>query len=471
MLSVLVCHSYFMRFDPKQRERAKPYPPLATLQAASLLRLAGHEVSLFDAMLAEGIADYKRVLRDRRPDVVLLYEDNYNFLTKMCLAKMREAACEMITLAHRSGARVIASGSDASDAPEPYLTSGADLVLVGEGLVTLLELLPRLARDPTVPCSTLVEGLSGVTRLENSRVAKVNDAAVLPESRLRGFPAWDLVDMDRYREVWERAHGYFSLNMVASRGCPFRCTWCAKPIWGNQYLQRTPVEVAAEMTHLKRLARPDHVWFADDIFALSPQWTHQFAAAVEAADALIPFKMQSRCDLMTRATVADLRRAGCAEVWMGVESGSQEVLDAMEKGTRVRQIFEARENLRRHGIRACYFLQFGYPGETWAEIEKTISVVRQTEPDDIGVSVSYPLPGTGFHEKVSSELGPKENWDDSDDLQMMFQGAFTTDFYRALADALHMEVRLGAAAARDAWNHVFALRESCARKAPLWICC
>jgi anaerobic magnesium-protoporphyrin IX monomethyl ester cyclase len=192
----------------------------------------------------------------------------------------------------------------------------------------------------------------------------------------------------------------------------------------------------------------------------------EFADMVESLGTQIPFKMQSRCDLMTRPTVGALRRAGCAEVWMGVESGAQDVLDAMDKGTRLWQVHEARENLRRHGIRACFFLQFGYPGETWAEIEKTIALVRDTRPDDIGISVSYPLPGTPFHQMVSSQLGPKENWADSDDMDMMFQGAFTTGFYRALADALHIEVREGRAAAEEAWRNVRALKETCARKLP-----
>ena len=185
--------------------------------------------------------------------------------------------------------------------------------------------------------------------------------------------------------------------MVSSRGCPYRCNWCAKPIYGNRYHARSPVSVASEMRYLKARFQPDHIWFADDIFALSPKWTLAFADAVERLDAQVPFKMQSRCDLMTRDTVEALRRAGCAEVWMGAESGSQRILDAMDKGTRVRDIYRARENLRGHGIRACFFLQFGYPGETWNEIEETIRMVRETRPDDIGVSVSYPLPGTRFY--------------------------------------------------------------------------
>jgi len=194
------------------------------------------------------------------------------------------------------------------------------------------------------------------------------------------------------------------------------------------------------MRFLKDRFHPDHLWFADDIFALSPSWTYALADAVEELDAQIPFKMQSRCDLMTRQTVAALRRAGCAEVWMGAESGSQHVLDAMDKGIRVEQIVQARENLRKHGIKAGFFLQFGYPGETREDIRKTIEMVRSTQPDDIGVSVSYPLPGTRFYDLVSLQLGPKKNWTDSGDLSVMFRGRFGSDFYVALRDALHAEV-------------------------------
>ncbi len=275
------------------------------------------------------------------------------------------------------------------------------------------------------------------------------------------LPAWDLVDMDQYRQAWQRAHGYFSLNMVSSRGCPYRCNWCAKPIYGNGYHARSPVSVASELRYLKARFRPDHIWFADDIFALSPKWTLAFADAVERLGAQLPFKMQSRCDLMTRDTVEALRRAGCEEVWMGAESGSQRILDAMDKGSRVSDIYRARENLRRHGIRACFFLQFGYPGETWNEIEETIRMVRETRPDDIGISVSYPLPGTRFYQLVGTQLGQKSNWSDSGDLAMMFRGEYSSEFYRALADALHAEVRGGFHYESSGWERVRELEQAC----------
>ena len=266
MLSILVCHSYFLRLDQKQIARAKPYPPLATLQVVSLLREAGHQVSFFDAMLAEGIEEYHQLLASQAPQLVLFYEDNFNFLSKMCLATMRRAACDMIGSARRANARVIAAGPDVSDAPAPYLRAGADLALVGEGLSSLLELLPRIDSEPAISVEALVRGMSGVASLSGGKVAAASGGRGMALAQTAGLAAWDLVDMQRYRTVWMKAHGYFSLNMAASRGCSFRCTWCSKPIWGNRYLQRSPLEVAAEMAHLKRSFNPDHIWFADDIF-------------------------------------------------------------------------------------------------------------------------------------------------------------------------------------------------------------
>ena len=125
---------------------------------------------------------------------------------------------------------------------------------------------------------------------------------------------------------------------------------------------------------------------------------------------------------------------------MGVESGSQGVLDAMDKGLDLSAVRMARDALKNAGIRACYFLQFGYPGETLIELQQTISFVRETRPDDIGVSFSYPLPGTIFYERVVQQLGHKRNWIHSDDLCIMFHAAYKTEFYLAVRDALHAEV-------------------------------
>jgi anaerobic magnesium-protoporphyrin IX monomethyl ester cyclase len=447
MLSILVCHSYFLRLDQKQIARAKPYPPLATLQVVSLLREAGHRVSFFDAMLAEGIEEYDRLLKADAPQLVLFYEDNFNFLSKMCLATMRRAACDMIGSARLSGARVIAAGPDVSDAPAPYLRAGADLALVGEGLVTLLELLPRLDAQLGADCADLVRGLSGVASLDDGKVVKASGTKGLALAQDAGLAAWDLVDMDRYRTVWMKAHGYFSLNMAASRGCSFRCTWCSKPIWGNQYLQRSPLEVAAEMAHLKRAFNPDHIWFADDIFGFRVDWVAQFATATRAADAQIPFSIQTRADLISERMALALRDAGCKEAWIGAESGSQKILDSMNKGTTVSEILTARARLKSAGIRVGFFIQLGYIDEQLQDILATRDLLASAQPDEIGVSVSYPLPGTKFYDLVKAQLRAKTHWQESNDLDMMFQGTYTSDFYRAVRNLLHDQVALQTAEA------------------------
>jgi anaerobic magnesium-protoporphyrin IX monomethyl ester cyclase len=442
MLSILVCHSYYLRLDQKQVLRAKPYPPLATLQVVSLLRNAGHRVAFFDAMLADGIEEYDRLLRAEQPQVVLFYEDNFNFLSKMCLDTMRRAACDMIATARAAGARVISAGPDVTDAPAPYLDAGADLALIGEGLSVLLEVLPRLDSNPRVSSAELVQGLAGVAVLGDAEIRARGGRTAPALAADVSLAAWDLVDMERYRTVWRKAHGYFSLNMAASRGCPFRCTWCAKPIWGNQYLQRNAAEVAEEMAFLKRSFNPDHIWFADDIFGFRVDWVQEFAASVQAAGASIPFTIQTRADLMSERMAEALREAGCREAWIGAESGSQRVLDAMNKGTTVAEIRVARDRLRAVGIRVGFFIQLGYMGEELEDILATRALLEAARPDEIGVSVSYPLPGTKFYDLVKAQLGGKTHWRESDDLEMMFHGTYTSDFYRSVRNLMHDQVTL-----------------------------
>ena len=237
------------------------------------------------------------------------------------------------------------------------------------------------------------------------------------------------------------------MNMATTRGCPFHCNWCAKPIWGQRYAVRSPENVAAELAWLRAAYRPDHISFVDDIFGLRPGWTRSFADVVRAAGTVTPFKCLSRADLLLRDGEVDaLRAAGCEMVWMGAESGSQKILDAMEKGTQVEQIVEAAARLRAAGIKVGFFLQFGYPGEGPEDIEATRRLVRRCQPDDIGISVSYPLPGTGFYERVRAELGAKQNWVDSGDLAMLYRGPYSTRFYRRLHGVVHKEFRLRRAA-------------------------
>jgi radical SAM superfamily enzyme YgiQ (UPF0313 family) len=437
-MTVLFGQAYFLRFDPKLWAAGQPYPPLGTLYAAAAARARGYDVRLFDAMLAESEADWAASLDRHRPRVAVLYEDSFNYLSKMCLLRMRDAALTMIAAARERGVAIVVAGSDASDHPALYLDRGAAAVISGEGEITLIELLDTMTGRDATPLTDIagVACMSSDGRLIRSRPRDIiRDLDALPR------PAWDLVDVDRYRELWRSRHGYFSMNLVTTRGCPYHCNWCAKPIYGQRYTARSPESVADEIAWLKSAYAPDHLWIVDDIFGLKPGWIEQFADLVVERGIRTPFKCLLRADGVTGAAAEALQRAGCRTAWIGAESGSQRILDAMEKGTRVDQIREATRRLHDRQIEVGFFLQFGYPGETLDDIERTLRMVRECGPDDIGISVSYPLPGTAFYERVRAELGAKQNWVDSSDLAMMYRATYVPDFYRALHALVHAEFR------------------------------
>lgn len=444
---ILLAQPYFLAHDPKQVRKMRPYPPLATLITASVLRQSGRDVALFDAMLSSGEEEFSAVVGSTKPAIVGMLEDNFNFLTKMCTTRRREASLRMIRDAKAAGARVAVNGSDAADAPDLYISAGADAVLLGETDRTFLEVVERWEQDPLADLFD-VPGLALPARavgafapaVKTAPRPFVHDLDALP------FPAWDLVDLGRYREAWTGAHGRLSWNVVTTRGCPFKCNWCAKPLYGMRYAQRSPGNVAEEMARLKQSVGPGHVWFADDIFGLSHRWIERFADELAVRDAVIPFTMQSRVDLMTPSAIEALWRAGAEEVWMGVESGAQKILDAMDKGTTILQVREATRRLKASGIRASWFLQLGYPGEEWPEIVATRELIREERPDDVGVSVAYPLPGTVFYDRVRDQLGDQTHWKDSDELAMLFAGTYTGPFYRRVRDLLHEEAVAASAA-------------------------
>ena len=434
-MKVLFTHSYFLQFDEKQRVQRKPYPPLATIQAASYLRENQFDVALFDTNFSNSAEELIPHLEKEKPDVLVIYDDGFNYLTKMCLTKMREAAFEMIQMARLRNIPVFVSSSDSTDHFEEYLEKGADAVILGEAEETLLEVCKALKENKNP------KEIDGLSRLENGNSIKNKGRKILTDLSSLPLPAWDLINIKPYQDAWS-IHGYFSINLATTRGCPFKCNWCAKPIYGNRYNSRSPQHVVDEIKLIKSLFEFDHIWFCDDIFGLKPNWVQEFSNILVDEGIRIPFKIQSRADLLVKDdTVKSLADAGCDEVWIGAESGSQKILDAMDKGTLVSQIEDGTKLMKKHGIKPCFFLQFGYLSEEWEDIQATFDMLFSLMPHDIGVSVSYPLPGTKFYDVVKTQLGEKANWTDSDELLMMYEGTYSPEFYKKLHRFIHKRVR------------------------------
>ncbi|MDP9048592.1 MAG: B12-binding domain-containing radical SAM protein, partial [Bacteroidota bacterium] len=433
MKKVLFTHSYFLRFDPKQSKSGRPYPPLGTLIAAALMRENDYEVSLFDSMFVDKPDDIIAAINKSDPQFFVVYDDGFNYLTKMCLTNMREAALRMCKLAKAAGCTVIVASSDATDRYADYLQAGVDFVITGEAEHTLLELTNSISGG-----GEDFLGIKGLAYLNEAQVVKTAHRPVLKDLDGLPFPAWDLVDMERYRRTWIKHAGYFSLNMSTTRGCPFKCNWCAKPIYGNRYNSRSPQNVIDEIKMLKHNFQIDHLWFCDDIFGLKPGWVIEFARLLHYEGIRIRFKMQSRADLLVHEDVVKaLAAAGCEDVWIGAESGSQKVLDAMDKGITVDQIRLATALMKENSIKPSFFIQFGYPGELKADIRQTINMINELLPFEIGISVSYPLPGTLFYEKVKSDLQNKTNWTDSDEMALMFSNIYPPSYYKQLHRYVH----------------------------------
>ncbi|MGZ3919354.1 MAG: B12-binding domain-containing radical SAM protein [Bacteroidia bacterium] len=440
-MKVLLTHSYFIRFDQKQLSSATPYPPLATLYAASFLRKQGYEVRVADLQFAHSPDEIVSFLNDFKPDVFVIYDDGFNYLTKMCLTNMRESAFEMQKIAGKANIPVIVSGSDATDHIEEYCRNGANYIIIGEAEITLFELIEniKLGKDKST--------VNGIAYIENDEVVKTPPRSVLKNLDELPKPAWDLINIEPYKNIWLKRHGYFSLNFVTTRGCPYKCNWCAKPIYGNRYNSHSPKYIVDLIKEIKPHSGFEHIWFADDIFGLKPGWLKEFAALMISENIRVLYKIQSRADLLLEdETIQLLAKSGCDTVWMGAESGSQKILDAMDKGIKVDEIKRAVSLLKKYNIKAALFLQFGYLGEEAGDIKETINMVKELLPDDIGVSVSYPLPGTPFYEKVKGEVPGKSNWTDSDDLQLMFRNTYSPEFYKHLHRYVHNTYRAKQAA-------------------------
>ena len=438
MANVLVSNTYFLALDPKQQDNMQPYPPLGALYAAAVLERDGHHVEFIDTIFEPSAENVFPIIQQFTGNIFFICDDGFNYLTKMCLVNMRNACYDMIAYAKKNNYQVIVSSSDATDHSFEYLQQGADFIIIGEVELTLQQLINALQTD-----ASTIEEINGIAYLHENELNKTAPRAVLHDLDSLPLPAWKFIQMDVYKKVWLKKSGYFSLNMTTTRGCPFKCNWCAKPIYGNRYNTRSPEQVVEEIALLINNYQVEHIWFCDDIFGLKPGWIKRFSELVVSKNLPLKFKIQCRADLLLDdENIQHLANAGCDEIWIGAESGSQKILDAMDKGTTVEQIYTATRLMQKHGIKPCLFLQFGYLDELKEDIDLTIKMVFDLMPHDIGISVSYPLPGTKFYEKVKSQLQIKQNWSDSDELLLMYNSTFSPAYYKQLHRYVHKKFRL-----------------------------
>jgi radical SAM superfamily enzyme YgiQ (UPF0313 family) len=417
MADLLLTHAYFLHEDEKEQEIMKPYPPLGLLYLSAWLTRAGFDVEIFDTTFARREDLHARLAAE--PGGVLgVYT---NLMT-------RAPALEIVRRAKAAGWTVILGGPESANYPGEYLARGADVVVAGEGEATLAELLPALAaRGPH-----RLEGVAGTIFVDEQGEVRTNpERAQIADLDSIPWPDRERIDVGQYVDVWRRHHGQGSVNLITARGCPYRCRWCSHAVFGFTHRRRSPEDCAAEVEHIRDVWAPEMVWYADDVFTIHHRWLYRFHEELRRRNVRMPFETISRADRMMKEEVlATLAEMGCFRVWIGSESGSQRILDRMERQVTVEQVQWATRAARRHGIRVGMFLMWGYDGETEDDVAATVEHVKKADPDVFFTTVAYPIMNTKYFDEVADRVVLTKDWESASDRDHAIRGRASRAYYR-----------------------------------------
>jgi anaerobic magnesium-protoporphyrin IX monomethyl ester cyclase len=428
MPDLLLTHGYFLYEDPKELKIMKPYVPLGILYICSHLRKKGFDVEIFDSTFSSP-HDLIRLLHSETPSILGVYA---NLMT-------RKRVVEIVRVAREAGWKTIVGGPEPGAYVREYLEAGADVVVIGEGEITIEELLPAL-REKSESALAKVNGIAFMGA--NGEVLQTPPRAQIADLDAQPWPERSAIDVMRYVQTWREAHGQGSLSFITARGCPYRCRWCSHQVFGMTHRRRRPHAVVDEVEWLLSTYRPDMVWIADDVFTIHHGWLRQYAAEMRRRGLHIPFECISRADRLNAEVTDLLAELGCFRVWIGSESGSQRILNAMDRGVTVEQVQSAVSVCKTRGIQTGMFLMWGYEGEELEDIEATIEHVKRSDPDIFFTTIAYPIKGTSYYQRVSDALVQIKPWAETSDREIGVRGRRPARFYEFADRLLRDEVQL-----------------------------
>jgi anaerobic magnesium-protoporphyrin IX monomethyl ester cyclase len=427
-MDLLLTHGYFLFDDAKELQIMKPYPPLGILYISSHLRKKGFQVEVFDSTFSSRDQLFE-VLRQGPPAVLGVYA---NLMT-------RSNVIQILQTAKEAGWRTVAGGPEPSAYVPEYLNAGADIVVIGEGEATLEELLPGL-RAGAWESLNRVNGIA--FRNSAGTIIQTKPREQLRDIDAQPWPDREAIDVGQYVATWRKHHGMGSVSLITARGCPYHCRWCSHEVFGKTHRRRKPASVADELEWLIGRYQPDMAWMADDVFTIHPGWLSQYADELKRRHLRLPFECISRADRLNAKVIETLAEMGCFRVWIGSESGSQRVLDAMERGVTIEQVQSAVALCRSRGIQTGMFLMWGYEGEELEDIEATVEHVKRTNPDLFFTTVAYPIKGTPYFTEVTERVEALKPWAVSSDREVRIRGRHSRRFYSFADRLLRSEVEL-----------------------------
>lgn len=414
-MDILLTHGHFLEEDLREQSILRPYPPLGLLYLSAWLKRNGHGVGIFDSTFARR-EEFASHLARERPPVVGIY---VNMMT-------RASVLRMIRVCRENGALVVLGGPEPANYPEEFLARGADVIVIGEGEASLQELLEHHARFGREG----FENIRGIVFLgPDGQLVRTVARPLLPDLDAVPFPDRESIDMAAYLDIWRTRHGASSVSLIAARGCPYTCTWCSHAVYGYTHRRRSPGNVVDEVEHIVRTWSPDQLWFADDVFTIHHGWLFEYADEMRRRGLKVPFETISREDRLNEKVVSCLAELGCVRLWVGAESGSQRILDAMKRRTDAARMREMVRLLQRHGIEVGTFVMLGYDGEEMRDIEETVRHLREALPDQVLCTLAYPIQGTPYHDRVAERVLHLRPWEEGSDQSNTVVGRGSRRFY------------------------------------------
>jgi anaerobic magnesium-protoporphyrin IX monomethyl ester cyclase len=432
MPDLLLTHGYFLYEDPKEMQIMKPYAPLGILYLCSHLREQGFDVEVFDTTFSRRDALFRH-LQSEKPTVLGIYA---NLMT-------RGNAVEIIRVGREAGWHVIVGGPEPGAYAQEFLDAGAELVVFGEGESTMQELLTAFRDGGGKSSDQWKSKIAGTAYLDDQGGFHQNPPrAQIADLDAQPWPARQAIDLHRYVETWRTHHQQGSVNFITARGCPYKCRWCSHQVYGQTHRRRNPVKVVDELEWLLAEYTPDIAWVSDDVFTINHDWIRKYAAEMRRRSLHIPFECISRADRLNEEMLDLLAELGCFRVWIGSESGSQRLLDSMDRGVKVEQVQQAVEMSRARNIQSGMFLMWGYEGEKMDDIEATIRHVSKAQPDVFFTTVSYPIKGTPYYEQIQHKLVQLKPWAQTSDREIKIAGRHSRTYYAHADQLLRDEVQL-----------------------------
>ncbi|MGB0805718.1 MAG: B12-binding domain-containing radical SAM protein [Salibacteraceae bacterium] len=427
-MDVFLTHGYFIEEDPLEQKIMRPYPPLGLLYLSAYLKREHINVSVFDSTFSS-YTEQKNALLQHRPKVIAIYA---NLMTKVNNIRLMNWVKKQPSLAHT---QIIMGGPDVTFNCENYLQHGADLLVIGEGEQTIYELSSALIQQKDFShISGIAYMKNGVLQKTEPRI-KIKDINELPE------PDREAIDLNLYLKAWKKFHGTNTLNISTQRGCPYTCKWCSTAVYGKSYRRRSPQLVVKEIQGMIKKYSPDSLWFVDDVFTVNHKWLKELHAEFKAHQIVIPFEIITRAERLNEVVLQQLKEMGCSKIWIGAESGSQRIINQMDRRVDINLVRDMILKTQEFGMDTGTFIMLGYPTETKEDIHTTVQYLKDANPSNFTITVAYPIKGTGLYSQIEKDITTQPPWHQSTDRDIDFKRTYSRKYYTYAVNYVVNEVR------------------------------